>query len=168
LFSVVWDEAPTVAIEADENILPFVKTEVENEVLNVWLDGCLSTNNPIKVAATMPRSIKSFRSNGSGRAELRGIDSVKLRICLNGSGKIISKGRVDTLSVELNGSGDIKTPKLSARDVIACLNGSGDLHVCAHSSISVILSGSGDIEVDGNPVKRETKIIGSGDINWND
>lgn len=168
LFSVVEDEAPAIAIEADENILPFVKAEVENEVLNVWFDGCLSTNNPIKVAATMPRSITSCRSNGSGRSELRGINSVTLRLNLNGSGKIISKGRVDSLYAELNGSGDIKAQKLSARDAIVSLNGSGDIHVCAHSSISASLSGSGDIEVDGNPMKRETRIIGSGDINWND
>lgn len=152
-----------VRVTADENILPLVTTQVSGTTLHIECSGSFSTTNEITVEVEMP-SLMKLTTRGSGNAEIEKIDQPSMHVELIGSGEIEIAGKVDSFTVELNGSGDIDASTLVAKSVVLSLNGSGDIRAQATESVRARLSGSGDIKVSGNPPKQDCVANGSGDI----
>src|SRR5579871_4431809 len=64
-------KASDVTVEADDNLLPLVKTDVKDGVLIIKTDGNFSTHQSIKVAFTMPELTDGTLS-GSGNFNVTG------------------------------------------------------------------------------------------------
>lgn len=66
--------APSVRVEADDNIVPLVVTEVVGEVLKISSRQNYSTRGPVKVRVTTPH-LTAVEHSGSGSIEVRAIDT---------------------------------------------------------------------------------------------
>lgn len=105
-------------------------------------------------------------SAGSGDMKLVVLNNDKLELALHGSGDGYIKGQSKIFNVKLSGSGDLDAASLKAGEVSVDSSGSANSRVFAIKEIKVHVTGSGDVTVLGNPVKRNVDRAGSAEIHW--
>lgn len=177
--------AYSVKIDADENLLPYIETVVEGDVLQIrtregyWLD----TRRDIKVHISAP-SYAKVKTFGSGdiisenklnntsaiELELAGSGDIKVdvnapevRAELRGSGNINLGGETRSFTGEIRGSGDIRASSLKAENVDIDIAGSGSADVYASVKLNVDVKGSGDVKYRGG-AQVSSDIAGSGSV----
>ena len=116
-----------VVIEANDEILNKLRTEVKNGKLQIGFDSWRFSNHPrFKIYITMP--------------EINGLS-------ISGSGDIIAESAIktDEISLKISGSGEINIDDLSANRVISGISGSGGINLdgTKQKSIELSISGSG-------------------------
>lgn len=175
----------TISIKGEENLMPYIKVEVEDHVLKIYTQKNTSIRKSKRVQITVPfekisevslagsgdiqtkNNIKSdtFKAklSGSGNFNL-GVDSNDFDLSLSGSGNVRLKGTADNFSTKLSGSGDIDAGDLKSKNVQVNVSGSGNSRVNCNESLTARVSGSGNIKYGGNPEKRDVKVSGSGNI----
>ncbi|HCR1674454.1 head GIN domain-containing protein [Pseudomonas aeruginosa] len=104
--------------------------------------------------------------NGSGEITLNGLQQDAFEASVQGSGDVTVQGTVQSLDVEIAGSGDVDARELTAATVDLNVAGSGDISAYASQSARVRVAGSGDIVVYGNPAQRDHRVAGSGKIKF--
>lgn len=158
-----------IEVHGEDNLVDFLETELVGSTLQVGIKrGVNFTSNlPLKVVATAP-AVSDVDLSGSGDVRLSGLDQDELRVELRGSGDVVADGRASTVSLVLQGSGDIDTRRLQARKATIKLHGSGDVRVFASEEAKVRLHGSGDVTVKGRPMVRDSKVAGSGEVDFDD
>ena len=118
-------------------------------------------------------SIEELGVSGSAEVYVKELNLPRLSVELEGSGEIRMFGfEGESLSVLVRGSGDVQIAKLVAQDFEAALSGSGDLEIgpLAAEMGTVTVSGSGEVESqgEGRVAALQLRIMGSGDIEFKD
>lgn len=152
----------SVAVEADDNLLPLIHTEVKNGALVIDTEGNWSSRHDPVVHITMP-SLGAIGIDGSGDAQIRGLNGGALGTRIRGSGDITATGSVGQLEVVIDGSGDVDCKDLHADDVAVRVDGSGDAKVYANKALRVVINGSGDVTYSGD-AQLTSSVHGSGDL----
>jgi hypothetical protein len=155
--------APSLAIRADDNILPQLTSRLENGTLILDTRGSFRTHNSPKAFVTVP-NIDYLGSRGSGNSSVSGISNRRLELALQGSGDIKAAGRTEEVKVSLRGSGNIDARGLSAGSADVSLAGSGNASVVTNGVLNARLMGSGNIYVGGQPSQRNVREAGSGNV----
>ncbi len=153
----------TVVVQADDNLINRVKTDVQHGVLVVSEHGSFARNLPMSVEVTVP-NLDGTRLRGSGMMSVEGIHAQKFTAEVPGSGTLIISGTADQLEASLAGSGDMQLGHLAARSVTASVLGSGRLEVQATQTLDASVSGSGAIIYSGHPATLRQSVNGSGAI----
>ncbi|MEW7291839.1 head GIN domain-containing protein [Aquimarina sp. 2304DJ70-9] len=176
-----------ITIEGESNLIEYVLTEVEDDVLKIYVKKgyYLKVSHGKKLVVTVPfKDLNKVTLSGSGdiyskdviktvnfKTGISGSGDVKLNVeaqntegYITGSGDLSLSGSSDSFDCKVTGSGDLEAYRLQAKEVIASVTGSGDIHVTATSSIKARVTGSGDILYKGNPELEDKKVSGSGDI----
>lgn len=178
-------ESQSVKVEADDNILPYIITEVEDGILKVHYKPNTSfSNTHVKVYVSAPvfnqlivsgsgtiNSKDTIKSDGQTELKVSGsgdinlaLDAPKVSANIGGSGTITLEGRTKDFNCAVGGSGDIKCSKLLSENTSITVSGSGTAHVFASVHLMAKVSGSGDIYYSGNPSSPEIHTSGSGSI----
>jgi len=179
-------EKEALTVEADDNILPLVRTEVVGNRLVLGLKPNMSFNvnspiifhltvkdlNALTLAgsgkiASKPLETGSLSVNlpGSGDIILDGLTAKDLHALLAGSGKIqVSDGSVDSLDVNMAGSGDFQGGDLKTGDANVVIAGSGKVTLWPSGKLSGRILGSGDIRYYGTPSNVDIQTAGSGSV----
>ncbi|MFQ5445441.1 MAG: head GIN domain-containing protein [Saprospiraceae bacterium] len=173
----------SVKIEAQQNILDNIKTEVGDDSWNIRFIKKVRHHDGVKIWISIPslsriavsgsgdvKSTGDFANlgdlalavSGSGNITL-GATSQSVKAAISGSGDIVLSGATGDFSVSIAGSGDIRAKDLVATGCNASISGSGDASVHATKKLNVAIVGSGDVVYSGNPSVR-SKISGSGDV----
>lgn len=174
-----------VKVEGEENLLPYVTTEVRGGVLRVGTRrGRFTATTPLVVKVSAP-ALRSLEVSGSG--SLLGqtpLESHRMALLLSGSGELTVSGKFEDVRTELSGSGDLtlsgETRGLSVdlegsgtlqaqalRVSQACqvdLSGSGDCFVWADGPLRVLIDGSGSVRYRGETEQISSEIEGSGNL----
>ena len=176
-----------ITIKGEENLLPYIKVEVVDQVLKISTEKntYISTSKRSQIIIIVPfESINQVSLTGSGdvitknniktksfSAKLIGSGDMNLDVetndfdvNLSGSGDLILTGKTENFNSDLNGSGDIDAGELKAKNVKVSVSGSGNSKIFCSESLYARVSGSGDIEYIGDPKKKDTKVNGSGAI----
>lgn len=104
--------------------------------------------------------------SGSGDANLSLSNAEQLTLTMRGSGDAILKGQSNVLNVRMSGSGDLYAEALKVKRALIESSGSADSKIFATEEVNARLTGSGDLSVTGNPLRRHAERLGSGDIIW--
>ena len=156
-------KAQSITITFDDNLIDFVRTESDGKTLTIDTDESFSTRNDVQVVITVPQ-LDLVNSEGSGTIDILNIDSKRFRAIISGSGELTATGKTDQLEIEINGSGDVRTDELTAREVNVVINGSGSAEVNAVETLEGEINGSGDILYIGKPDNVHSSVNGSGTI----
>jgi hypothetical protein len=159
-------ETQSVVVEADDNVLPLIRTSVSggNTLVINWKPNTNIRNyQTVRVIVTVP-SLEAVKITGSGNVTVNGLKAADVRFDLPGSGNITAVGQADRLRINLGGSGNIFCESLQTRDVTVDLTGSGNIQVYATDSLDVTVRGSGNVFYRGNPANVEKSTPGSGNI----
>ncbi len=185
---IAYGNSNSVIIEADENLLPYIETTVEDGKLSIRSkkNVNIKSSSKMNVYVSMTK-INSLQLSGSGNIKGSGaftndsktdiavsgsgnltlnFDTFKdLDLSVSGSGNMDLKGNgTNTLSAHISGSGNIDCSNISSNDVDAKISGSGNVKVYASNSIDAKISGSGNVFYKGNATKINSKVAGSGKV----
>jgi len=171
-----------VEVEADDNVLPYIVTEVHDGILNVhYKSGMYFNNTHAKVYITAS-TLSKLHSSGS--ADINAIDGIKndgdidIRVAgsgninavldaptitasASGSGNLVLKGKTRNFNCQVSGSGDVKCKDLLSENTTVRVSGSGTAQVYASVSLKADAAGSGDIRYSGNPQNPNIHTSGS-------
>ena len=178
-------DAYAVSAEDDDNILPYIVTEVNDGTLNIHYKNNTSVNNDhAKVYVTVP-SLDKVIASGSADITIRdilknpqkiemsvsgsgsikgGLDAPAVSVDVSGSGNVDLKGRTKDFDCSVSGSGDINCGGLQSENATVKVSGSANAHVFASIHLSASAYGSGDIYYGGNPTNPEIHTSGSGSV----
>ncbi len=185
--SLVSGSEGELIIEGESNLIEHIRTEVKEDVLKIYVEKeyWLKPSRGKKLLVTVPfEDLSKVTLAGAGdinskdvikatnfKAGISGSGDVRLIVntqntegYVTGSGDLVLSGSTNSFDCKITGSGDLKAYDLNAKDVIASVTGSGDIHVTATASIKARITGSGDITYKGNPEMEDKKVSGSGDI----
>jgi hypothetical protein len=176
-----------VIIEADENLIPYIITEVKGNKLNIKTENYvnLKSKNKIKIYVSLTKitgislagsgnitGVGNFSNDdkttfsvaGSGNINLDFKSIERVGISIAGSGNVILKGKTEALGVSIAGSGDAICKDLVADDVKVSIAGSGSAKVNASDILKVSVVGSGDVYYTGTVTNISKSIAGSGKV----
>jgi hypothetical protein len=152
----------SVEVEAEDNILPMLTTDVVNGRLELGSDGTYSTTRPVRYVITADR-LNAVEISGSGDIDASSVEAETFGVSISGSGNVTVSGTCAMLDVTIAGSGDFDGTDLSCTTGSVTVSGSGEAVVDVTDDLDVEISGSGDVEYLGDPSVR-TDISGSGDV----
>ena len=154
---------PSLTVEADDNLLPLLTTEVHGDTLVLASHGSYRTQRTPRVWLTVP-DLREVRVRGSGDVRLAGVANAGLTLNIEGSGDVEAVGRTGMLDATIAGSGDFKLRGLYARNARVRIMGSGDATVAVSGGLDADVSGSGDIRYVGRPAWLSVRKGGSGSV----
>lgn len=188
-FDVFFSQAETneIRIEADENLMKYIQTSVEDGVLRIRTKSGMNIrpSQDIKVYVKSPKyksvslsgsgnmvaetKITSTEKiklsiSGSGDIKLQEIDAPQVDVNISGSGKAEGFGSTRDLDIDVAGSGDVMMKDLKAENAKISIAGSGNVWVFASMKLDVRVAGGGDIHYYGNPADIKSKLAGSGNL----
>lgn len=173
-----------VQVEADDNVIKYIKTNVSGGILEIRTEEMHGgiNNAHLKVLVTTPvlKSIKagssanvkvldviksdgklSFDASSSADIEAE-VDAPEVSADANSSGTVTLTGKTKNYKADASSSGDIKSAGLLSENADVSANSSGSAEVYASVSLTADASSSGDIVYHGNAsVKQTTNSAGS-------
>ena len=156
-------ETPSVVIEADDNLLPVISTEVVDGTLVVSPSENYSTRSKITLIVGVP-VLRSLSMRGAGDAFLDSVTRDELRLSISGAVTVDGVGSVDWLDAQILGSGRLLLGRLRAKECKVTINGAGRGAVFASEKLTALINGSGRIEYLGDPQDVTRRIVGAGRI----
>jgi hypothetical protein len=182
--NVTQGEHESLWIEADDNILPLIETEVRQGMLSIGpkerrelrpsqppkinltvkkLEGLsLSGAVALKVSNLTAEKL-DVTTTGSGEITMDGLTANALVVSRSGSGSCTLTGRADTQAIHLRGSGEYRASKLEGRSVTLTISGSGHAVIWAKENLDIKIMGSGRVEYYGQP-RITQDVRGSGRV----
>src|SRR5450631_2545997 len=154
---IAYGNSNSITVEADENLLPYIETTVENGKLSIKSkkNVNLKSSSKMNVYVSMTK-INSLQLSGSGNINGSGAftNDGKTGIGVSGSGNLtLNFDTFKDLDLSIAGSGNIDCSDISSNDVDAKISGSGNVKVYVSNSIDAKISGSGNVFYKGNATK---------------
>lgn len=166
LEAIAGQQGHSVEISIDDNLLPLVKTTVENEVLTISTEKSFSTKLGLKIKVAA-KQLQSINMKGSGKVHADHLDGKMFEATIGGAGEFEAVGTVDSASASIKGSGNVHFDQLKTKSTSVDISGAGNASVFASDSLDVKISGCGNVDCKGNPSKVKKDITGSGNVNIN-
>ncbi len=175
-------EECSVVIEAEENLMPYLETDVRNGRLTVRSNANITTREDIRIYVTTS-DIEVLRTTGSGNInvldrfsadrlnlEVLGSGNISVEISareitssIRGSGDIKLAGRCREHNISIMGSGDMRSDELESGVCKVSVMGSGNAYVWVNSLLDINIMGSGNVYYKGSP-DISTRQMGSGRV----
>lgn len=179
------DDGVSLTLETDDNVMEFVRTEVNGGTLELGFVPGQTMISPTQLTFyVVVEDLSGLTISGSGDIEADRLAADRLEITVSGSGDVvITDLQAESLDLLITGSGDIdltgaagtQTLTISgsgmyrAGDVCSpavdvTISGSGEAVVCATETLDADISGSGSVNYYGFPSVTASG-AGSGEIN---
>jgi hypothetical protein len=177
----------SVTVEADDNLLPGLKTEVQSKTLKIFYK--VQDNKRVIPSKTVKITIVvkdlkdvNFESagelnltgietddlnvsvSGAGNLELEKISARNLSVVLSGAGSMTASGTTDDLHVVISGFGSYDGQDMHSQSADVNLSGAGSATVWVDEKLDAQISGAGSVEYYGDASVRKN-ISGVGGVN---
>ena len=185
--SIKQGNTESLKIQAEDNLLPNLKTEVKNGTLEIFYkktgDKHVNPTKPVVIIITVKDlaevdfssagelTINGLKTdnldvslNGAGNVELNEINVKKLSVDLSGAGSTTASGTADNLDVNISGFGDFKGADLHSKTANVIISGAGSATVWVDDELDAEISGAGSVDYYGSPVVSK-QVSGVGGVN---
>jgi hypothetical protein len=176
----------TLSIQAEDNVLPGLKTEVKGNELRVYYkspDGKHVNPTKIVVINITVKQLSSLNFSSAGESTVDGLKSDELRVSLDGAGNVklnditvknlnvnlsgagsaTASGTADDLSVNISGFGGFNGKDLKTNTASVNISGAGSATVSVEEKLDATISGAGSVSYYGSPSVTQN-IAGLGSI----
>jgi hypothetical protein len=180
-------EAEALVVEAEDNILPKIKTEVAQGRLVIGThDDSVEAIRPTKpvtyrltvknlngveltgVGSVEATNIRTDRLkvalSGAGNAKIDGLSASELGTTISGVGSFSGSGTVSRQEVRISGAGGYEAKNLQAATATVTVSGTGGATVHVTDTLNVQISGVGGATYLGSP-KVNQQVSGLGSVN---
>ena len=170
-------------IEADENLLEHIKTEVTGDELKIYSDVNIrmakskkifvgykhlneihiSSAGDVKGENTLHADRLKLRLSSAGDLNLNTIaDEIDVEISSSGNASLT--GKTHSLQAELSSAGDLNAFELEAEEADVSVSSAGNAKVFVTSEAEFRCSSAGDIIYKGNPEKIDVHTSSAGNV----
>jgi hypothetical protein len=162
--NVTCQKPASFEIEADDNILPLIKTEVHDGVLTVSNDERYNSAKAVVLRITLPELTEAI-SHGAGQINISDAAGEKLRLESLGAASVKATGKVKSVEISSTGAGEIDAANLQAEKAKVDVTGAASVEVYASDQLDVKVSGASSVEYSGNPKTVNKSVAGIGSVN---
>jgi hypothetical protein len=178
------DSSESLLIEADENLMDLIRTEVRGSTLVIETGGrignfeclkvhvgyrnlrSLSFSGGVQVTGENVLSAERLKIEGNGAADIElEIQSAELDVELSGAGNLELQGQAGEADIEISGAGKLYAEDLETASMDIEVSGAGNARVFVREELRARVSGAGTIKYKGNPAKVKQDVSGAGSIN---
>ncbi|TDB63483.1 head GIN domain-containing protein [Arundinibacter roseus] len=172
-----------LVLEADENILEFITTDLDNGELRISLSRNFIRTQNLKVHLTV-RTLQRLHASGGADVYSEGVlraekmsciaeggsdirlelDVKNLTVSSSGGSDAYLKGLAQSVKATASGGSDIKAGQLRADLVVVEASGGSDAYVYADMELTARASGGASVYYSGNPKKVLRSTSGGGDV----
>jgi len=178
-------KAVSVKVEADDNLLPGLITQVQNETLKISYKP--KDNKPIRPTQIVKVTIVvknlddvqfstagevtinglktdelNFGLDGAGKVTINDITTKSLKLGLSGAGSLNANGTAADLDLNISGFGNFDGQELHGQNASINISGAGSATVWVDETLDANLSGAGSIDYYGSAsVTKDVNGVGS-------
>ncbi len=152
-----------VEVTSDDNILPYVVTEVKSHTLFVTVNKSICTKSGLELNVSVD-NIEKVTVDGASDLVISRVDNKGLVMDLEGSGDIKASGKTGEFVTNITGTVDLDAKNLKSEKVRISVSGASDSFVYASKRLQADISGVGDIYYYGNPEEIIEDISGVGEL----
>jgi hypothetical protein len=172
--TIINSDKEELVIEADENLLPYITSQVNNGMLTIGTKNGVNINPSSTIHYTLyvTETITALDVSGLGSINTGKIETDKISLVVSGSGNIrldeltaqkanstisglgsieIVNGIITSHFIEISGSGQLKASDVESEQCNINISGLGNAKVWVTEQLNAEISGSGNIEYYGNP-----------------
>jgi Putative auto-transporter adhesin, head GIN domain len=153
----------SLAITADDNLLPYIKTRVSGDklIISVEKNTTFSNVSELTYHVTVV-NLDELELDGFGQLTADNLNGETLSVQLDGAGSITVSGEVDRQTVEINGAGGYDAADLKSQEATVTHNGAGLAVVQVSDQLDATINGIGTVEYIGDPqVTKDVSGLGS-------
>jgi len=167
-FQINWyNGAPNLRIKTDENLFPYVESEISGSTLRLRIREQIRPTHGITVSIASPtREAAKIR----GAVKLAASQLTGPRFALEGTGasRVSLDGNIDQLLADVIGASDLKAGALQTKTAEISIQGAGDAEVAVAEKLKVAIAGAGKVSYSGDPPTIEKHISGVGALRHKD
>ena len=167
-FQINWyNGAPNLRIKTDENLFPYVESEISGSTLRLRIREQIRPTHGITVSIASPtREAAKIR----GAVKLAASQLTGPRFALEGTGasRVSLDGNIDQLLADVIGASDLKAGALQTKTAEISIQGAGDAEVAVAEKLKVAIAGAGKVSYSGDPPTIEKHISGVGSLRHKD
>jgi hypothetical protein len=153
----------SVEVEADDNLLQFIKTEVRGGTLEISTEKRISTKERIRIRISAP-DIESVQVSGASKLSLANLKNDSLKVDASGASKIKIDGETGNLEVELSGASKLDAENLKSENVNVDGSGASSASVNVSGDLKADLSGASKVTYTGSPRNLEKSTSGASSV----
>lgn len=153
----------SVEVEADDNLLPYIKTEVDGSSLKIYSEGRIKTKNPIRVRISMPE-LTGLDISGASSGTVSNVKAESLDLEASGASKISIDGEATTLVVEASGASKIDAENLRTQEAVADASGASKVIVSPSAKLKADASGASTVYYTGEPQSIDKRSSGASSV----
>jgi hypothetical protein len=167
-FDIEWQGgSPALRITTDQNLLPYVESEVTGDTLRLRTREHVWPTHGIKVVISSPvRAGGKIR--GAVKLSAKQLSGPIFALESKGASEVSLDGSVDRLLVDMTGASQLAAEGLQAKTAEISTTGAGDAEVTVTDTLRVVITGAGKVTYSGNPPTIKKQITGAGSIRHND
>jgi hypothetical protein len=180
-------KAVSVKIEAEDNVLPGLITQVKNGTLHIFYkpdnDKLVNPTKAVKITIVVKNldnvdfssageltinGLKTdkldFSLNGAGKVTISDITTKALKLDLSGAGSLDATGKADNLDLNISGFGSFNGADLHSQTASINISGAGSATAWVDDELDANISGAGSIDYYGSASVTKN-VSGVGGVN---
>lgn len=152
----------SLAITADDNILPKIETEVVGDELVISPEGSILPSTPIKVVITTP-SLDGVEVHGASETVVNGVTANTFEATVHGASNLNLSGKTDNLELEAHGASVVDAEGLKTKHAEVRAAGASKVSLSELDELEANLSGASRCTYAGTPTIDE-KLSGASSL----
>lgn len=154
----------SVEVEADDNLLQYIKTEVKGDTLEISTDKRISPKGgTIRIRISAP-NIENLEVSGASKLSLTNLKNDSLKVDASGASKIKIDGETRNLEVELSGASRLDAENLKSENANVDGSGASNASINVSGDLKADLSGASKVTYTGNPKNLEKSTSGASSV----
>lgn len=162
-FVIQWQSGPpALRITTDENLLPYVESEVSGDTLRLRTHEQIWPTHGIKVVISSPTR-GAARIRGAVKLAVTQLTGPKFALEASGASRVSLDGNSDELLADMTGASKLEASGLQTKTAEISTTGAGNAEVAVAETLKVAITGAGKVSYSGNPT-IEKHITGAGSV----
>ena len=153
----------SVVVEADDNLLTNIKTEVSGDTLKIYSEDRISPKTRINVLISMPE-LDGLDISGASSGNVANVNADSLELKASGASKIKINGKAKELNADASGASTIDAESLKAENADVQASGASKAVVSATNELKADASGASKISYVGEPKNIEQNSSGASSV----
>jgi hypothetical protein len=153
----------SVEVEADDNLLPLIRTEVEDGVLQIETEKRISSPTRLFVKISAP-NIEKLEVSGVAKVNVAELKNSALTLDTSGASKITLAGETAKLLIDVSGASKIDAENLKAENAEVETSGASSVNVFVTNYLRADASGASKVTYSGSPANVERKTSGASKV----
>jgi hypothetical protein len=152
-----------VEVETDDNLLPFVTTEVRGGTLHIESERRLSPLHQVRIRIYAP-DIDAIDISGTSNVSLNNLSNEGFTVDASGASKLSINGETSKLSLKVSGATRVDGENLKVGNATISASGASRVSVNVSGDLTAQASGASNIVYSGTPASLTVKRSGGGSV----